>query len=272
MCPVIPTHQHALALQKNDSSNRGPMHQISKHVCSLHPPTHTPPSHAVLQAHISLYAECCQPWSGGHQQQPVFHHSGPLCQPGRLPHLLWQGAEGIQHSQGGEDRRGGGDQWVAGCLSVWDGYVQATKVDLISTLPLAGSLPPPSPTFCSDIHQHLEPLPPTHPQIESVHLLHSASGCSDKAPEGPPVPVVITAAGELAPGTALDDTNAPLLRGGGYPMWAEDQVSRGGGEGQGDGRQRARQAGREAGAATNGITAVSGRGGLMGEGRELTRG
>lgn len=41
------------------------------------------------------------------------------------------------------------------------------------------------------------------------------------------MPVVITAAGELEPGTALDDTNAPLLRGGGYPMWAEDQVGRG---------------------------------------------
>lgn len=62
------------------------------------------------------------------------------------------------------------------------------------------------------------------PQIEHVHLLHSPRGRADKSQEAPPVPVVITGAGELPAGCPLDDAHAPLLMGGGFPMWADDQV------------------------------------------------
>jgi hypothetical protein len=61
-------------------------------------------------------------------------------------------------------------------------------------------------------------------QIEYVHMLYTKGGHSEGVPEAPPVPVVITAAGQLPPGTALGDDNAPLFMGGGYPMWADDQV------------------------------------------------
>jgi hypothetical protein len=46
----------------------------------------------------------------------------------------------------------------------------------------------------------------------------------ERTPESPPVPITITAAGELPAGTMLTDDNAPVFSGGGYPMWAEDQV------------------------------------------------
>jgi hypothetical protein len=73
-------------------------------------------------------------------------------------------------------------------------------------------------------HMLLLLAPALSSQIEHVHMLYTPSGRSDGTPESPPVPVVITAAGELPAGTVLDDSNAPVFSGGGYPMWAEDQV------------------------------------------------
>jgi hypothetical protein len=55
-------------------------------------------------------------------------------------------------------------------------------------------------------------------------MLYSQAGKSTHVPEEPPVPVVITGAGELPPRSVLDATTAPVLSAGGYPMWAEDQV------------------------------------------------
>ncbi|KAF8057101.1 Ppid [Scenedesmus sp. PABB004] len=53
-------------------------------------------------------------------------------------------------------------------------------------------------------------------------LVAPSSGASPRSPsDGPPVPVVIAAAGELPPGTDL--STLPLVSGAGWPLWPEDQ-------------------------------------------------